>query len=96
MIYKGFIIAKKEIRGISFYECEKLNLKAKKLNELIVKINKKEGLKPGEIIDKKRKIYFNLNYNGREILDFFEKMREEKGFKSNQEILEFLISLYEI
>ena len=96
MVYKGFIINKKEIRGISFYECEKLNLKAKKLNELIAKINKKEGLKPGEIIDKKRKIYFNLNYNGRKILDFFEKMRKEKGFRSNQEILEFLISLYEI
>ena len=87
MIYKGFIIAKKEIRGISFYECKKLNLKAKTLTELITKINK---------IDKKRKIYFNLNYNGREILDFFEKMREEKGFKSNREVLEFLISLYEI
>lgn len=96
MVYKGFIINKKEIRGISFYECEKLNLKAKTLIELIIKINKKEGLKPSEIIDKKRKIYFSLNYNGREILDFFEKMREEKGFKSNQEVLEFLINLYEI
>lgn len=96
MVYKGFIIIKKEIRGISFYECEKLNLKAKTLAELVVKINKKEGLKPGEIIDKKRKIYFNLNYNGKEILDFFAKMREEKGFKSNQEVLEFLISLYEL
>lgn len=96
MVYKGFIITKKEIRGISFYECEKLNLKAKTLAELIAKINKKEGLKPSEILDKKRKIYFNLNYNGREILDFFEKMREEKGFKSNREVLEFLISLYEI
>nr|WP_315046062.1 hypothetical protein [uncultured Leptotrichia sp.] len=96
MVYKGFIIIKKEVRGISFYECKKLNLKAKTLTELITKINKKEGLKPSEIIDKKRKIYFNLNYNGREILDFFEKMREEKGFKSNQEVLEFLINLYEI
>ena len=96
MVYNGFIIIKKEVRGISFYECEKLNLKAKTLAELIAKINKKEGLKPSEILDKKRKIYFNLNYNGREILDFFEKMREEKGFKSNREVLEFLISLYEI
>lgn len=96
MVYKGFIIVKKEIRGISFYECEKLNLKAKTLAELVAKIRKKENLKPGEILDKKRKIYFNLNYNGREILDFFAKMREEKGFKSNQKILEFLISLYEI
>ena len=96
MIYKGFIIAKKEIRGISFYECETLNLKAKTLTELVAKIRKKENLKPSEILDKKRKIYFSLNYNGREILDFFEKMRKEKGFKSNQEVLEFLISLYEI
>lgn len=96
MVYKGFIIIKKEIRGISFYECEKLNLKAKTLAELVAKINKKEGLKPGEIIDKKRKIYFNLNYNGREILNFFAKMREKKNFKSNREVLEFLISLYEI
>ena len=94
MVYKGFIIIKKEVRGISFYECEKLNLKAKKLNELIAKINKKEGLKPSEIIDKKRKIYFNLNYNGRKILDFFT--RKEKGFKSNQEVLEFLVNLYDI
>ena len=61
---------------------------------MVVKINKKEGLKPGEIIDKKRKIYFNLNYNGREILDFFT--RKEKGFKSNQEVLEFLVNLYDI
>ena len=96
MVYKGFIIIKKEVRGISFYECEKLNLKAKTLAELVAKIRKKENLKSGEILDKKRKIYFNLNYNGREILDFFEKMKKEKGFKSNQEILEFLISLYEI
>lgn len=96
MVYKGFIIVKKEIRSINFFECEKLNLKAKTLAELIAKINKKEGLKPSEIIDKKRKIYFNLNYNGREILDFFKKMKKEKGFKSNQEVLEFLISLYEI
>ena len=96
MVYKGFIIIKKEVRGISFYECEKLNLKAKTLAALVAKIRKKENLKPGEILDKKRKIYFNLNYNGREILDFFEKTREEKGFKSNQEVLEFLISLYEI
>lgn len=96
MVYKGFIIIKKEARGISFYECEKLNLKAKTLTELVAKINKKEGLKPSEILDKKRKIYFSLNYNGREILDFFAKMREEKGFKSNQEVLEFLISLYEL
>lgn len=92
MVYKGFIIVKKEIRSINFFECEKLNLKAKTLAELIAKINKKEGLKPGEIIDKKRKIYFN----GREILNFFAKMREEKNFKSNREVLEFLISLYEI
>lgn len=96
MVYKGFIINKKEVRGISFYECEKLNLKAKTLAELVAKIRKKENLKPGEILDKKRKIYFNLNYNGREILDFFAKMREEKGFKSNREVLEFLINLYEI
>jgi len=96
MVYKGFIINKKEKRGISFYECEKLNLKAKTLAELVAKIRKKENLKPGEILDKKRKIYFNLNYNGREILDFFEKMRKEKNFKSNQEVLEFLINLYEI
>ena len=96
MVYKGFIIVKKEIRSINFFECEKLSLKAKTLAELIAKINKKEGLKPSEIIDQKRKIYFNLNYNGREILDFFKKMKKEKGFKSNQEVLEFLISLYEI
>lgn len=64
MVYKGFIITKKEIRGISFYECEKLNLKAKTLAELITKINKKEGLKPSEIIDKKRKIYFNKKIAG--------------------------------
>ena len=62
----------------------------------MLKLIKKEGLKPGEILDKKRKMYFNLNYNGREILDFFEKMRKEKGFKSNREVLEFLINLYEI
>lgn len=96
MVYKGFIIIKKEVRGISFYECKKLNLKAKTLAEIVAKIRKKENLKPGEILDKKRKIYFNLNYNGREILNFFAKMREEKGFKSNQEVLEFLINLYEI
>ena len=46
---------KKEIRGISFYECKKLNLKAKTLAEIVAKIRKKENLKPGEILDKKRK-----------------------------------------